>query len=31
MSCKLDGGEHGQAVEKCFVNGLVYVMSSSFR
>lgn len=31
MSCKLDGGEHSQAVEKCFVNGPVYAMSSSFR
>lgn len=31
MSSKLDGGEHSQAVEKCFVNGPVYAMSSSFR
>lgn len=31
MSCKLDGGEHSQAVEKCFVNGTVYAMSTTFR
>lgn len=28
MSCKLDGGEHSQAVEKCFVNGAVYAVSN---
>lgn len=31
MSRNLDGGEHSQAVEKCFINGAVYAMSTAFR